>query len=155
MIVFLWKCFTRTRKLFWFEAWILFELIFFYIFRIGSFFDLATPLSAMILTIRTRKRGIVRKSRRNACGNAHFDKSFHSSFRCGDFLFWSSEVAYLILQNVFWPDVSLGLSLLPSTSDNFFFFSHSSRVMFFLISLYRIYQRFGIWILLWHPLCCL
>lgn len=76
----------------------------------------------------------------SACGDAHFDKSLR--LRCRDPFLISWRGCTSNSPECFRLDVSLGLSLPPSTSDSFLLSHFSLCVMLFRISLYRIYQRF-------------
>lgn len=110
------------------------------------FFSLPMSSFPIILNITMRTRKHVEawgKVDGSACGDAHFDKSLRSSsLRCRDPFLISWRGCTSNSPECFRPDVSLGLSLPPSTSDSFLLSHLSLCVMLFWISLYRIYQRF-------------
>lgn len=127
------------------------------------FFDLATPSFAMALsiTIGTRKhvelRGEEDWETVSACGDAHFDKSLRSSSslpRLPFLISWRGSTSNS--PECFRPDVSLGLSLPPSTTGSFLFSSRfGRRVTLFRIPLYRIYQHPAEHAYLYDILCIL
>lgn len=93
----------------------------------------------------------------SACGDAHFDKSLRSSSslpRLPFLISWRGSTSNS--PECFRPDVSLGLSLPPSTSGSFLLSSRfGRRVTLFRIPLYRIYQHPAEHAYLYDILCIL
>lgn len=92
----------------------------------------------------------------SACGDAHFDKSLCSSSslpRLPFLISWRGSTSNS--PECFRPDVSLGLSLPPSTSGSFLSSRFGRRVTLFRIPLYRIYQHPAEHAYLYDILCIL